>query len=176
MMIAASDTAMPNWYVAQTRHLSEARAAHELEAQGLKVFLPRYLKRHSHARKVTWKPAPLFPGYLFVSFDPAVQRWRSVNGTYGVARLVAGTDGPAAIASGIIEKLMARRDGAGYIALPQRPVFQPGEPIRITRGSFENSLGLFEDFTDQDRVAVLLELLGRKVRVVLEEDMVEKAA
>ncbi len=175
-MAAASATAMPNWYVAQTRHLSEARAAHELEAQGMKVFLPRHLKRHSHARKVTWKPAPLFPGYLFVSFDPAVQRWRSVNGTLGVARLVAGKDGPTALAVGIVEKLMARRDGAGYITLPKRPVLRPGEPVRITQGSFENSLGLFEDFTDRDRVAVLLELLGRKVRVVLEEDMIEKAA
>ena len=48
------------WYVAQTRHLSEMRAAHELEAQGFDVFLPRYLKRRCHARKVTWVPAPLF--------------------------------------------------------------------------------------------------------------------
>jgi transcriptional antiterminator RfaH len=176
MMVPAAGSAMQNWYVAQTRHLSEARAAHELEAQGMTVFLPRYLKRHSHARKVTWKPAPLFPGYLFVSFDPAIQRWRSINGTLGVARLGASNDGPAALAPGIVEKLMARRNSAGYIALPQRPVFHPGEPVRITHGSFENSLGLFEDFTDQDRVAVLLELLGRKVRVVLEEDMIEKAA
>jgi transcriptional antiterminator RfaH len=161
----------PHWYVVQTRHLSEARAAHELEAQGFNVFLPRFLKRRSHARKVTWAPAP-----LFVSLDPAVQRWRSVNGTHGVVRLVSGDDGPAPIASSIVEELMARRDGNGYIALPQRPVFDPGEAVRIVYGSFENAMGLFEDFTDQDRVAVLLELLGRKVRVVLDEGMIEKAA
>ena len=164
------------WYVAQTRHLSEARAAHELEAQGFAVFLPRYLKRRSHARKVTWVPAPLFPGYLFVSFDPAVQRWRSVNGTIGIARLVLGDDGPAPVPSGIITELMARRDEKGYIALPQRTDFRSGEVVRILEGSFENAFGLFENFTDQDRVAVLLSLLGRKVRVVLDESLIEKAA
>ncbi len=175
-MTALTSGMGPQWHVAQTRHLSEARAAHELEAQGFSVFLPRYLKRRRHARKVTLGPAPLFPGYLFVRFDAGVQRWRSVNGTVGVARLIMGDDGPAPIASAIVETLMAQRDVQGYIPLPAKPEFAAGEVVRISGGSFAASLGLFEDFTDQDRVAVLLELLGRKVRVVLDQDMIETAA
>ncbi len=168
--------AAPHCHVVQTRHLSVARAAKALEAQGFAVFLPRRLKRRSHARKVTWVPAPLFSGYLLLSSDSAKQRWRSVNGRQGLARLVSGYNSPTPIESGVVKELMARRSGNGYIALPQRPVFDPGASVRIAHGSFENAMGLFEDFTDQDRVAALLELLGRKVRVVIDEGMIEKAA
>ncbi|MCO5090649.1 transcription termination/antitermination protein NusG [Bosea sp. (in: a-proteobacteria)] len=173
---AVHSLAGARWYVVQTRHLSEMRAAQELANQGFEVFLPRYLRKRRHARKVSLVAAPLFPGYLFVSFDPARQRWRSINGTYGVARVIAGEDGPVPVASGIVGALRTRADAQGYIALSQRPGFVPGEAIRIRSGSFAETLGLFEGFRDQDRVAVLLELLGGKVRVVLDEDLVEKAA
>lgn len=164
------------WYVVQARHLSEQRAVLELENQGFETFLPRYLRKRRHARKVTLVAAPLFPGYLFVRLDPARQRWRSINGTYGVTRLVSGENGPLPIADAVVEGLWARRDWQGYIALPQRPDFAPGQMVRIRSGSFAETLGLFEGFRDQDRIAVLLDLLGGKVRVLLDEDMVEKAA
>lgn len=174
--MAANAPAGASWYVVQTRHLCEMRAAQELANQGFKVFLPRYLRKRRHARKVSLVAAPLFPGYLFVSFDPARQRWRSINGTYGVARVIAGENGPVPVAGGIVTGLRARADEQGFIAMPQRPGFVPGEAIRIRSGSFAETLGLFEGFRDQDRVAVLLELLGSKVRVLLDEGMVEKAA
>lgn len=164
------------WYVVQARHLSEQRVVQELENQGFETFLPRYLRKRRHARKMTLAAAPLFPGYLFVRLDPARQRWRSINGTYGVARLVGGKNGPLPVADAVVDGLRARRDAQGYIALSQRPDFTPGKAVRIRSGSFAEMLGLFEGFRDQDRIAVLLDLLGGKVRVLLDEDMVEKAA
>lgn len=164
------------WYVVQTRHLSELRAAQELDNQGFETFLPRYLRKRSHARKVMLVAVPLFPGYLFVRLDPARQRWRAINGTFGVARLVAGENGPLPIPDAVVAGLRARLDEAGHVAISQRPDFAPGQVIRIRSGSFAETLGLFEGFRDQDRVAVLLELLGGKVRVLLDEEMVEKAA
>ncbi|MGX5735301.1 transcription termination/antitermination NusG family protein [Bosea thiooxidans] len=174
--MVASSAAGAHWYVVQTRHLCEMRAAQELANQGFEVFLPRYLRKRRHARKVSFAPAPLFPGYLFVSLDPARQRWRSINGTFGVVRVIAGEDGPVPVAGGVVGGLKARADAQGLIAMSQRPSFVPGEIIRIRSGSFVETLGLFEGFRDQDRVAVLLELLGGQVRVVLGEELVEKAA
>ena len=43
------------------------------------------------------------------------------------------------------------------------------ERVRIVDGVFANCLGLFEGISDQARVAVLLELLGRKVRVKIDD-------
>jgi transcriptional antiterminator RfaH len=40
---------------------------------------------------------------------------------------------------------------------------------------FADNLGPFDGMADRDRVAILLELFGRKVRVSLEADMVAAA-
>jgi len=47
-----------------------------------------------------------------------------------------------------------------------------GDQIRIVDGIFDDYLGLFEDMADHERVAILLDLLGRKARVVLHGDAV----
>ncbi len=164
------------WYVVQTRHQMETLAARELCNQDFDVFLPRYLRKRRHARKATMVAAPLFPGYLFVSFDPERQRWRSINGTYGVSRLIAGQDGPLPIAASVVVGLRVRLDARGFIPMALRPDFAAGDVLRIRSGSFAEALGLFDGFRDQDRVAVLLDLLGGKVRVLLDETMVERAA
>ncbi|MFM9975731.1 MAG: transcription termination/antitermination protein NusG [Beijerinckiaceae bacterium] len=165
-----------SWYVVQAQPNREMRAVHELLAQGFEVFLPRYLRQCRHARRITQAAAPLFPGYFFVAFDAAVQRWRSINGTIGVVRLITSLEQPSPIARGVVEGLMARCDAQGYIPLPSRSAFEPGEAVRISDGSFAESLGLFEEIRGQNRIAILLELLGRKVRVLIDEGMVEKAA
>ena len=40
-----------------------------------------------HARKTEIVLCPLFPGYVFVCLDIGEQRWRAVNGTFGVVRI-----------------------------------------------------------------------------------------
>jgi transcriptional antiterminator RfaH len=42
-------------------------------------------------------------------------------------------------------------------------------------GVFSARLGLFEGVTDSERIAILLDMLGRKVRVVLDADAIEAA-
>lgn len=164
------------WHVAQTQPRREARAAEELKNQGFRVFLPRYLRRRRHARQITTAPAPLFPGYLFVAFDAAIHRWRSINGTIGIVRLVTTLDRPALVPHGVVEGLVARCDPSGYIPLRSRPAFTPGEPVRVSGGNFAEALGLFAEVRDHDRIAILIELLGRKVRVLIDDDLVERAA
>lgn len=145
--------------------------------QGFHAFLPQYLKRRKHARRVDVVPAPLFPRYLFVSMDAAVQRWRSIDGTRGVQQLVSQGERPLPIDAAIVEELMARRDLAGFIPLARNSDLRPGDRVQIAGGGvFDAAIGLFEGFADRDRVVVLLELLGRKSRVVLERARVEALA
>jgi transcriptional antiterminator RfaH len=143
--------------------------------QGFEVYVPRYLKRRRHARKVEQVAAPLFPSYLFVAFDIAVQRWRSIHSTIGVSRLVCNGEDPAPIATAIVEGLRGREDASGLIRLDRRPRFARGDRIRVLDGVFSDCLGLFEGMDDRQRVAILLELLGRKVRVFLDPECVVAA-
>jgi transcriptional antiterminator RfaH len=163
------------WYVVQTQGHAEMKAAWHLARQGFQTYLPRYLKRRRHARRVEMLPAPLFPRYLFVAVDMATQRWRSISSTIGVTQLVCAGDVPAPVPRQVIEALKQREDDQGLIMLSPQPNFTAGDKIRILDGSFADCIGLFEDMRDSQRVSVLLDLLGRKVRVLLEGDAIAAA-
>jgi len=163
------------WFVVQTHANAENRASAQLVRQGFEVYLPRFLKRRRHARRVEIIPAALFPRYLFVAVDLKSQRWRSIHSTVGVSRLLCNGDAPAQLAKGVIEKLQSRHDERGFIKLDPKPPCEPGAAVRIVEGVFSSSLGLFEGMTDNQRVAILLDLLGRKVRVVLDAGAVVAA-
>ena len=158
----------PRWYVVQTQSHAEGKATAHLTRQGFEAYLPRYLKRRRHARRVETVAAPLFPRYLFISIDMAAQRWRSISSTMGVSRLVCNGDQPAAVAEGVISALKGREGADGLVRLDPPPRFMQGDQVRIVDGVFSACLGLFEGMADRDRVAVLLDLLGRKVRVVVD--------
>jgi transcriptional antiterminator RfaH len=163
------------WYVVQTQAHAETKAAMHLARQGFVAYLPRYLKRRRHARKVDTVSAPLFPRYLFVAVDTSTQRWRSIQSTIGVSHIVGNNDEPTALADKVIEDLRCREDEKGFIRLLSRPRFAPGETIRVLDGVFAACFGLYESMADAERVAVLLDLLGRKVRVVMDAEMVAAA-
>jgi len=170
-----TDDCAHRWYVAQTHSRAEAKAAAHLGRQGFPVYLPRYLKRRRHARRVETIAAPLFPRYLFVGIDMMTQRWRSIQSTIGVMQLVCNGEEPAAIDDRIIAGLKARENELGFIQLNQRPNFRPGDKLRVIEGVFCDSLGLFEGTTDNERVTILLDLLGRKVRVMLDAEFIAAA-
>jgi transcriptional antiterminator RfaH len=160
------------WYVVQTQPNSEGKAAAHLLRQGFETYLPRYRKKRRHARKVDTVAAPLFPRYLFVSVDLASQRWRSIRSTVGVSTFVCNGETPATLAPDVVDQLRKREGDDGFIKLERNYSIAPGAPVRIRDGIFESCLGLFEETTDSERVTILLDLLGRKVRVVLDGESV----
>lgn len=165
----------PRWYVVQTHINGEAKAAHNLTRQGFAVYFPRFLKRRTHARKVETVARPLFPRYLFVTIDLTTQRWRSIQSTVGVSHLVSWSGSPASVNGGVISALKAREDVAGFIKLERRASFLPGDKVRVVEGAFIDSLALVEGMNDRERVAILLDFLGRKVRVLVGADLIAAA-
>lgn len=166
--------ANPRWYVVQSQPNAENKAVAHLVRQGFTTYLPRYLKRRRHARRVDIVPAPLFPRYFFVAIDLTVQRWRSIYSTICVSQLICNGDMPAAVSDEVVTTLKAREDAAGFIRLEPRP-FRPGDKIRILEGVFADCFGLYDGMTDRDRVTILLDLLGRKVRVLVDAEAVAAA-
>jgi transcriptional antiterminator RfaH len=159
----------------QTQPHAERKAAAHLARQGFATYLPRYLKRRRHARRIDVVAAPLFPRYLFVEVDIAMQRWRSIYSTVGVSRLICTGDIPTPIPTYVVALLKAREDAAGFIRLDHQPRFRVGDKIRVLEGIFSDCLGLYDGMPDCKRVAVLLDLLGRKVRVLLDAEAVAAA-
>jgi transcriptional antiterminator RfaH len=165
----------PRWFVAHTHPHAEAKAMAHLDRQGFEIYFPRYLRKRRHARRIETVAAPLFPRYLFVAIDLNMQRWRSICSTVGVSRLVCNGDDPTPVPIGIVEALRTREDVGGFIKLDWRPRFRAGDKVRVLDGAFSSCLGLFEGMAERERIAILLDLLGRKVRVVLDADLIAAA-
>jgi transcriptional antiterminator RfaH len=163
------------WYVVCTQAHGEMRAPAQLRQQGFDVYLPRYLKRRRHARRVETIAAPLFPRYLFVSLDIAHQQWRAIRSTIGVSHLICRGDEPVAISDAVVGEIRNREAPSGFVEIAPSCRFSPGEKVRVVEGALSACLGLFEGTTDKSRVSVLLEMLGRQVRVVLHSDALEAA-
>ena len=156
---------MRRWYVVSTHAKSEHKAAWHLGNQGFHHYLPLYLKLRRHARRVDTVRAPLFPRYIFVELDLERDRWRAVSSTIGVNHLVKVGDEPAALPGGVIDSIRAREDDDGLVPIAREARYRKGDAVRIVDGALCDRVGLFECVSDQDRVILLLDMLGRQVRV-----------
>ena len=155
---------MRRWYVVHTRSQAETRAAQHLENQGFEAWLPEFRKRRRHARRVDEVRRPLFPRYLFVGLDLERERWRSVLGTAGVVALVGG-DPPTPIADAVVAELRRRTDEEGLVRVDPAASLQAGDRVRVAEGPLADLEGIFLDIDERARVAILLKLMGREVRV-----------
>lgn len=164
------------WFVVHTRVHAEKQAAAHLRNQGFTTYLPCYRKRRSHARRIEIVQAPVFPRYLFIQMDEKTAPWRAVRSTVGVTDIVRQGERPASVPDGIVQAIQAREDRDGLVSLMPQEQFHKGERLRIAAGTFEGQTGLFECAGDEERVVVLLELLGRTVRVSMPALDVARAA
>ena len=163
---------MTRWYVVCTHARSEHKAVWHLRNQGYRPYLPCYTKRRRHARRVDYVSSPLFPCYLFVEMDVTRTQWRAIRSTVGVSGIICLDGLPAPVPQGIVEEIAACENDYGMIVLPRRAPFEHGQPIQITSGAMCDQVGLFESMSDADRVVLLLDLLGRQVKVKLPLDAV----
>ena len=163
---------MRQWYVVNTQPAAEHKALAHLHRQGFDVYLPRYLKRRSHARRIDWVAAPLFPRYLFVDMDLDSCRWRAIGSTVGVVQLVGFGRRPTPLPAAVIDELKRREDEKGLITVRHPDGFRPGDAVQLTDGPLRDIVGLFDCASDDDRVVVLLSFLGRDLRVAVQNSAV----
>jgi transcriptional antiterminator RfaH len=158
------------WYAVQTLPRREFGARAQLEAQSYTIFLPCHLKTVRHARKLKTINAPFFPRYLFVRLDLSRDRWRSINGTFGVVSIIMEGDQPMPVPVGIVEALQARLQPDAASA--HNDGLQVGQRVEVMVGPFANLVGELEGCEGKARVRVLLQLMGSLARVSLDRDAI----
>ena len=160
------------WYVAKTRPNAESKALFHLERQGFDVYLPRFLRRINHARRTSWQPRPLFPNYIFVAMSAAQKRWRAINSTIGIAHLICDARGPVPVPVGVVEGIREGEDGSGLVLTGRKVPFAEGAKVEIMSGAFADHVGRFVTATDDERVVILLDLMGRQVAAKVNLDAI----
>jgi transcriptional antiterminator RfaH len=175
--------AAAQWLVGRTRPRQERWAAFNARRQGVETYLPmvceprirelrkgeRTEMRPGHVYRSS-RVAPLFPGYLFLR----TLQWRFLLGTFGMLDLIRHGDQPSAVPQAVIDDLK-KREADGMVQLPEPPkyLFHDNDEVRVVDGPFAGRNGLVAGYTAVERVRVLLDLLGRKVPVLIAEEQLE---
>jgi transcription antitermination factor NusG len=161
------------WFVARVHPNRENSAQFNLDRIGFRSFAPRIRRTVRHARKVSNVLAPLFPGYIFLILDLSRDRWRAVNGTFGVASLIMGAEQPMPVPYGVVEGLLLTENFG--LVRPDNDL-EVGQNVRILSGPFADALCRLVHLNDKGRVRVLLELMGTEVTAHLDRSSVAPAA
>ena len=167
---------MKKWYLVQTQPSNETSAAFNLVRQGYQIYLPQYVRARRHARRLDKVKRPLFPSYMFVKIDVMLQPWRRINSTIGVSRLVCFGEKPIAVPLEIIDAIKTREDHRGLVSLGHLIKYKTGDSVKVIEGALSELTGIFETARDDERVSVLLKLLGREVSVTLPMASIEALA
>jgi transcriptional antiterminator RfaH len=163
-----------DWYLVHARPRQEGVAAEHLERQGYAAYLPRL--RLPRLRRSRWHEAiePLFPRYLFAGVRAAEQSLHPIRSTRGVSTLVRSGERYRPVPRDMLASLQARADDEGLHRL-HRDEFAPGARVRILAGPFAGLEAAFESRQGQDRVRVLLEIIGAATAATLPASLVVPA-
>jgi transcriptional antiterminator RfaH len=145
--------------VVRTKPRQEKSAASHLSQRQVTPYCPMFLQPPWHLRAPRG-PVPLFPGYIFVSFNPTEQM-NAVRYCPGVLAPVSFAGDLATVDQALIDAIRAREGSRGY-ALPteQEEGIPDGATVRIMSGPFEGLQGVFSGtLRGGQRARVLLELL-----------------
>lgn len=160
------------WFAAASLPNREAFAFAQLERQGFETFFPKRIRTIRHARKSMERVVSYFPGYLFVSLDLEVDRWRSVNGTYGVRSLIMEGERPLPVPAGIVESLQHFTDERGFLKRAEE--LKLGDRVKVQNGHMADMIGEIDRLDGKNRVRVLIEMLHGQVPTIIDRTNVAK--
>lgn len=162
-----------SWYVMQSKPHQENQLCAYLRSQGFEVYYPtlRVTPVNPRASQVR----PFFPRYLFVHTDLAEVGLSALQWAPHAIGIVQFDGYPAPVPDAVIFELKRRVSAvqdAGGIAFDG---LKPGDRVRITQGPLAGYEALFDArLNGSERVQVLLEMLGRQVRLQLQSNAVER--
>ncbi len=160
------------WYAIQTKANREKEVEKRLSDLDLEIFLPWMRTRRRVGSRFQWVLVPLFPGYLFCRLDIIISG-KSARYSPGVKDFLTFGNRIAEVGNEIIQTLRERcPDGVAQI---ESVTARPGDFVRINEGPFAGLEAIFEkSLKGSERVAVLLEILGRQTRLVLPGETIAK--
>ena len=159
------------WFILQFKPNSHHLAAKNLNRQGFETFLPLHETTSRKLSRFINTSKPLFPGYMFIKFDKLESEWHKINSTYGVSRLITFNSILKSMPIGFVDSLMKRYDLSGKLLPIQK--LKRGDQITVLTGPFANFAATVEKYEDDQRVWVLMDLMGRKSKIQTATDCLQ---
>ena len=159
------------WFILQFKSNSHHLAAKNLNRQGFETFLPLHETTSRRLSRFINTSKPLFPGYMFIKFDRAESEWHKINSTYGVSRLITFNSILKSIPTSFVDELMKRYDLSGKLLPIQK--LKKGDHVTVLKGPFANFIATVEKYEDDQRIWVLMDLMGRKSKIQATTDKLQ---
>ena len=157
-----------HWYVLQYKPNAHIVATKNLHRLGFETFLPMQEVTNRKCSRFVRIRRPLFPGYLFVKFDLSLPSWRIIKGTIGVIRLLSNDGVPSPVPKDLITGLQLRCDKSGTLNAEKN--LSTGDKINLINGPFANFSATVEKIEGNQRVWLLMEIMGHKARLKVGDD------
>jgi len=154
---------MKNWYLIKTKPRQEKKAKQNLENQGYGAFCP--------IAKINNRNVVLFPCYLFVQLNEKTQNWSPINSTKGVLHFVKFGSNFAKVPISVIEFIKTNQHITAE-KLINLNKFKSGDKVQISDGTFKNWIAIFKCYKPDERVIILMNLLGREQSLSIKEELI----
>ena len=159
---------LKSWTIVQFKPNAHKFAERNLNQQGFNTFLPFEKVIKYKNQKYTFVKRPLFPGYMFVTFDKRNMDWHKINNTYRVSKVLISNNMPYLLPDTFINKMVLQCNQSG-VFLPNKN-FSKGDLVRIISGPFDNFLATVESIDKNQRVWILIELMGQSTRALVKAE------
>lgn len=166
MSISSGALTGPAWYVVHTKSKQESVAKENLERQQFTTYLPRVrtlLRRRGKLQPII---EPFFPRYIFVRFDRDNDDWAPIRSTRGVIGVVRFDGVARPVPESFIETMRANENPES-LQMMEEAEWRPGQSVVIEQGPFAGYRGIFKKRTSEERVILLLNIVGKQTQVAL---------
>ncbi len=161
------------WRLVYTKPRQEVEAQLQLERQGYTTYLPMLCRQERRRGKLQDIMTPLFPRYLFVQLTTGIDDWGPIRSTRGVSNIVKFGIETACIPSSLIDEIRSR-EGVDGCYHPIKQTFEQGDKVRISEGPFTGYDAIFQARNSEDRVYILLDIVGRETRIQISTESLER--
>lgn len=169
-----SETAPDYWLPAQLKPSGLATAMAHCARQGFSPFMPVLRVTQRTRAGLRTQRKPLFAGYLFVGVDDPEAARNVLRSTRGISRVLTRPDGRAAVVPADLMAAMRAQTGKDGCFRPMDDL-SPGEQVKIVRGPFSGLLANVLEVNDQQRVILLMDMMGRRVSLAADRGAVQRA-
>jgi transcription antitermination factor NusG len=152
------------WFAVQVKQRYERIAATALSSKGFATYVPLYERRRQWWDRAKTMQLPLFPGYVFSSFDPAhrmpILTSPGVIGVVSCGRIPAPVDEAELAAVRAIVDSSLQAEPWEYL--------NSGQRVRIHAGALRGIEGIVVECKNRGRLIVSIDLLQRSVAVEID--------
>jgi len=164
---------MQNWYLVMAKPKQDEIAEWNLQQQNYEVYRPKIWLRKKRRGAFVSVEESLFPRYLFVHLCDENQNWSPIRSTKGVLQIVRFGLQPARVDDALIESIRARESIATQ-HIEEANRLKKGQKVKVQEaGAFYGIEGLFQCYDADQRVIILMNLLGSQQPISLPKDSIE---